>query len=98
MDMRSRMLKVTFKGRDKARKWVGWTVPLPNRALLLVEYDTIQKRAKQTHELVMMVYYSFVVEVHNGEMPSRELLELGMGLDVQALDHTVLPGGGIQEW
>jgi hypothetical protein len=100
LDMAARTLKVTFKGREKALKSTGWPVPLANRLLPLVDYEVIRERAKRTHELIMLYYYSFVVEVHKGVMTSRQMLKIlttDTKLTVQALEHTILPAGGIQE-
>jgi hypothetical protein len=100
LDMRSRILKVTFKGRAVAAKWVGWQLPLATKMLTLVDYDMIRERAKRTYEFVMMDYYSFVVEVRKGVMTSREMYKMlkdVLGLKVQAMQHTRTPTMGIQE-
>jgi len=58
---------------------------------------SVQERANQTHELVMLDYYSFVVEAHKGAFSSREMLALlktDMGTHMQAMEHTVLAAGG----
>jgi len=40
---------------------------------------SVQERANQTHELVMLDYYSFVVEAHKGAFSSREMLAPRVG-------------------
>jgi hypothetical protein len=100
LDNVTRMVKVTFKGRGKAAKWAGWTMPLAKRMLELIDYDMIRERAKRTHELVLQDYYSFTAEVRKGDMSSRGMLELlmgGLGLKVQELVHSASPTTGIIE-
>jgi hypothetical protein len=100
LDNAARTVKVTFKNKAKAVKWVGWLMPLGNRTLPLVDYEMIRERAKRTHELVMLDYYSFTIEVRTGEMSSRgmyELLTSSLGLQVQELEHSASPTTGLME-
>ncbi|GMF32939.1 unnamed protein product [Phytophthora fragariaefolia] len=96
IDMKSRVLKVTFKGKMTAAKWAGWQLPLASKLISLIDYDMIRERARRTHELVMLDYYSFEVGVRKGVMSSREMFALladGLGLAIQEM----MPQTGVHE-
>ncbi|GMF47018.1 unnamed protein product [Phytophthora fragariaefolia] len=83
-----------------AAKWVGWQMPLASRLLPLINYESAQERSKRTHELVMLDFFSFEVEVNKGELSSTcmyRLLPEGLGLNVPALTHTTTALSGILE-
>jgi hypothetical protein len=99
MDMRKRVLKVTFKGRTAAAQWAGWQVPLASTLLTLGDYDMIRERATRTDELIMLDYYSFAVEARSGAVTSRDMYKMlaeRLGLKVQAMHHTTSPTLGMQ--
>ncbi|GMF20085.1 unnamed protein product [Phytophthora fragariaefolia] len=100
LDMKSRVITVTFKGKATAARWILWQIPVASKPLTLIDYETIRERAKLTHELVMLDYYSFEVKVRRGPLFSRDMywvLTEGVGLKVQALAQSTSPSVGIQE-
>jgi hypothetical protein len=48
IDTKTRVLKVSFKGRTTATKWAGWHFPLAARMLTLIDYEMIRERAVKT--------------------------------------------------
>nr|KAE8948140.1 hypothetical protein PF009_g2272 [Phytophthora fragariae] len=103
LDMEARLVKVTFKGRQSAARWAGWQMPLASKPLTLIDYEGIRERAPVTHELVLLDYVSFEVEVRKGELISRDMywvLTKKLGLRVQEMTHTATEATGVkaQQW
>jgi hypothetical protein len=100
LDMETRVLKVTFKGKQAAAKWIGWQIPLAGRTLVLHDYESVRARANSTNELVPLDYYSMVVEVRKGRLTSRDIFWLpttALELKVQAMTHASSGDEGVME-
>ncbi|KAG1706351.1 hypothetical protein DVH05_001498 [Phytophthora capsici] len=57
----TRVVKVTFRGKNTAMKWVGWGMPLGMRMLKLVDYETQREEAKTNNALIHMDFYRFTI-------------------------------------
>jgi hypothetical protein len=100
VDIDTRVVKVTFKGRQSASRWIGWQMPLAGHPLELIDYESVRERAVSTSELVSLDYYTFAVEVHRGRMTSRDmhwLLAQALRLEVQAMAHSTSTETGLKE-
>jgi len=100
LDMETRVLKVTFKGKQSAAKWIGWQIPLAGRTHVLHDYESVRARANSTNELDPLDYYSLVVEVRKGRLTSRDifwLLRTALELTVQAMAHVSSGDEGVME-
>ncbi|EEY60108.1 uncharacterized protein PITG_12424 [Phytophthora infestans T30-4] len=69
----TRVVKVTFKGKNTAMKWVGWGMPLGMRMLKLVDYETQREEAKTNNALIHMDYYRFTIAAKRGCPTSSDL-------------------------
>ncbi|KAE9163115.1 hypothetical protein PF004_g30258 [Phytophthora fragariae] len=103
LDMDTRVVKITFKGKQSAARWSGWQMPLAGKPLLLIDYESIIERAKVTKELVLLGSYQFEVEVRKGEITSKDMrwvLTQKLGLKVQSMMHPVTEptGNKAQQW
>ncbi|KAG3134155.1 hypothetical protein PI126_g18823 [Phytophthora idaei] len=90
INMDTRILTATFKGRKSAQRWVNWRVPLGMRMLTLIDYEKEREEAKVTHELVKMDCYSFTITLRKGDLTSSDvhwLMTEKIGLQVQTLAH-----------
>ncbi|KAE9107839.1 hypothetical protein PF010_g12139 [Phytophthora fragariae] len=99
----TRVVTITFKGRQSAAKWVNWRLPLASKLLTLVDYDGQRERARTTPELVRLDYYDFTVAVRKGEVTSRDMhwiLPHALGLQVQEMTHPDASSKGLndKEW
>ncbi|OWZ22549.1 hypothetical protein PHMEG_0002741 [Phytophthora megakarya] len=92
IDRAKRLITVTFKSKREAKRWNNWRMPMANRLLTLVDYEEQKERARLTHEVVKIDFYSFTTAVRKGAFTSRDmywLLTDELGLQVQALNQTV---------
>ncbi|KAL3664810.1 hypothetical protein V7S43_009990 [Phytophthora oleae] len=90
VDKTARVVTITFKGKLEAEKWANWRMPMANRLLILVDYEAQKERARMTHEVVKINYYSFTVQARKGTFTFRDmywLLDEAIGLQVQTLNH-----------
>ncbi|KAE8879755.1 hypothetical protein PF003_g36154 [Phytophthora fragariae] len=102
-DAETRLITVTFKGKQSAARWIGWKMPFAAKLLPLVDYKQQREEAKKTHALVQIDFYEFSVAVRRGTMNSRDiywLLTRGLGLEVQEMKHPEASTLGVndKEW
>ncbi|KAG1706310.1 hypothetical protein DVH05_001458 [Phytophthora capsici] len=96
----TKVVKVTFKGKQTAMKWVGWGMPLAMKMLKLEDYETQREEAKFNNKLVKLDFYRFTIALKRGSMTSSDLywvLTQKFGLKVQALTHVDIGGGSIND-
>ncbi|KAE8975077.1 hypothetical protein PR001_g25814 [Phytophthora rubi] len=103
LDAETRLITVTFKGKQSAARWIGWKMPFAAKLLPLVDYKQQREEAKKTHALVQIDFYEFSVAVRRGTMNSRDfcwLLTKGLGLEVQEMKHPEASTLGVndKEW
>ncbi|KAG1712695.1 hypothetical protein DVH05_000435 [Phytophthora capsici] len=96
----TRVVKVTFKGKNTAMKWVGWGMPLGMRMLKLVDYETQREEAKTNNALIHMDFYRFTIAAKRGCPTSSDLywiLSQKIGVRVQALAHVETGDGNVND-
>ncbi|EEY60380.1 uncharacterized protein PITG_12790 [Phytophthora infestans T30-4] len=96
----TRVVKVTFKGKNTAMKWVGWGMPLGMRMLKLVDYETQREEAKANNALLHMDFYRFTIAAKRGCPTSSDLywiLSQKIGVRVQALAHVETGDGNVND-
>jgi len=100
LDMDTRIITVTFKGRAAAQRWTDWKMPLGGRQLQLIDYEKQREAARITHEMVRLDHYAFTVEVRRGTVTSTDLhwiISATMGLEVRSMGHPETDRGGIND-
>lgn len=72
LDVNTRVLTVTFKGKRSAAKWVNWQVPQAMRLLPQVDYE---QQASQAYARtpIKLDYYRLTVVVRKGEPISKDM-------------------------
>ncbi|KAG1709927.1 hypothetical protein DVH05_016941 [Phytophthora capsici] len=97
LDLETRVITVTFKGKRTAEKWINWKMPFASKFLQLIDYKAQRERATLTNELVLLDYYEFTVAVRRGTMTSTDMfwtLEGGLDLRVKELRQQSTADGG----
>ncbi|KAE9181101.1 hypothetical protein PF005_g23007 [Phytophthora fragariae] len=56
-DAETRLITVTFKGKQSAGRRIGWKMPFAAKLLPLVDYKQQREEAKKTHALVQIDFY-----------------------------------------
>ncbi|KAE9029847.1 hypothetical protein PR001_g11415 [Phytophthora rubi] len=100
LDMETRVITVTFKGRSVAQKWVGWSIPLAGKMLPLIDYEMERGQARVNHELVNLDCYVFTAEVKRGKITSTDLhwiLDTSLDLHVCSMVHPEAGKGSIND-
>ncbi|KAE9331822.1 hypothetical protein PF008_g15238 [Phytophthora fragariae] len=103
LNVDTRVVTFTFKGRQSASRWINWRMPFASKLLTLVDYDGKRERARTTHEMVQLDYYEFTTSVRKGDVSSRGmhwLLTQTFGLQVQEMTHPETGKKGLndKEW
>ncbi|KAE8984818.1 hypothetical protein PR003_g15771 [Phytophthora rubi] len=100
LDTKTRVITVTFKGKQTASKWAGWKFPLAAKLLTLEDHESKREAALVNHHLVRLDYYSFTVEVRTEKVTSTDLywlLAKALGFQVQSMVHTQTEAMGIND-
>ncbi|OWZ09254.1 hypothetical protein PHMEG_00018074 [Phytophthora megakarya] len=103
LDMKTRVITVTFKGKQSASRWVNWKLPLASKLLPLIDYARQREEAKDTNEIIRLDYYTFTVAVRRGALSSQDMysvLSTEMNLGVHSMTHPVSESTGLndKEW
>ncbi|GMF29271.1 unnamed protein product [Phytophthora fragariaefolia] len=90
LDMRRRLIEITFIGRTTATIWTGWRMPLASRMITLTGYERQREEALTSNALIRMDYYKFTVTARSGAWTSTAIHRLltthfGMGIQKQTL-------------
>ncbi|KAE8910802.1 hypothetical protein PF003_g5340 [Phytophthora fragariae] len=100
LDMDTRVITVTFKGRGTARSWANWKMPMAGKMLQLIDYEREREAARISHEMVQLDYYTFTAEVKSGKVTSTDMhwiLAQSMGLQVQTMVHPEAGRAGLND-
>ncbi|KAE9316266.1 hypothetical protein PR003_g18764 [Phytophthora rubi] len=100
LDMDTRVITVTFKGRGTARSWANWKMPMAGKMLQLIDYERESEAERISHEMVQLDYYTFTAEVKRGKVTSTDMhwiLAQSMGLQVQTMVHPEAGRAGLND-
>ncbi|POM81528.1 hypothetical protein PHPALM_489 [Phytophthora palmivora] len=100
LDMRRRLIEVTFKGKSTAAKWAGWRMPLASRMVTLIDYESQREEALTTNALIRMDYYEFTVTVRSGAWTStaiHRLFTTHFGMTIQKQNRTPSDAFGLSD-